>query len=239
MTGRAPDGRRGELASAVSRTQERLARACAAAGRAPAEVTLIAVSKTWPASDAATVADLGVVDLGESRDQEAGPKAAALRGPQPWVRWHFLGRLQRNKARSVASYATVVHSLDRAALVAPLQRGAEEAGRPPPGVLVQVSLDGDLDRGGALQGDVLAVADAAAAAGLPVLGVMAVAPLGADPAAAFGCLHVVSQGLRAEHPGATWISAGMSRDLEPAVAAGTTHVRVGTAIFGSRPPPTG
>lgn len=222
--------------------ERRLADACAAAGRARAEVTLIAVSKTWPASDVALVADLGQRDVGESRHQEAAPKAEELSlrpgAPYPDLVWHFLGRLQRNKAPSVAGYAHVVHSFDRLALAVPLLRGAQEVGRAAPAVLVQVSLDGDTDRGGVTPEEVPALADGAAAAGLLVRGVMAVAPLGADPRAAFDRLAAVAARLTAQHPRATWISAGMSGDLEAAIAAGATHVRVGTALFGHRPPLT-
>lgn len=196
------------------------------------EVVLIAVSKTWPFSDVVALKALGVTDFGENRDADARAKAAEVDG----VRWHFVGAVQTNKARSVAAYADLVHSLDRVALVEALANGARRAGRQVQ-VLVQVSLDGDLARGGARIEDVPAVAAAAAQAdGLCLAGVMAVAPLDADPAAAFRRLGQVAAAVRAEHPEATAISAGMSGDLEAAVAAGATHVRVGTALFGHRPP---
>jgi len=177
------------------------------------EVVLIAVSKTWPVSDVVALKALGVTDFGENRDADARAKAAEVDG----VRWHFVGAVQTNKARSVAAYADLVHSLDRVALVE--------------------ALAGDPARGGARMEDVPAVAAAAAQAnGLCLAGVMAVAPLDADPAAAFRRLGQVAAAVRAEHPEATAISAGMSGDLEAAVAAGATHVRVGTALFGHRPP---
>lgn len=227
--------RRDELATNLEEVERRIAAACAAAGRPRGDVLLIAVSKTWPAADVAALRDLGVTDFGENRDQEAGPKAAAV----PDVRWHFVGHLQTNKARSVASYAGVVHSLDRPALVKALNEGAERAGRVVE-VLVQVSLDGDPGRGGAVPAGVPALADAAAAVEwLRLAGVMAVAPLGADPAEAFGRLAQVAAAVRAQHPAATTISAGMSGDLEAAVAAGANALRVGTALFGRRPPLTG
>ena len=198
-------------------------------------MTLIAVTKTWPASDAALLRDLGVADLGENRDAEARLKAAKVTG----VRWHFVGSVQTNKARSVASYADVVHALDRRALVEALAAGARRAGRTVE-VLVQVSLDGDPVRGGALPQDVPELADAAAAApGLRLGGVMAVAPRDADPAEAFARLVEVAEIVRARHPGAVVVSAGMSADLEQAVSAGATHVRVGTALLGARPPASG
>lgn len=226
--------RREELAGALTAVEARLAAACAVAGRPREDVQLIAITKTRPASDVALLRDLGVEDVGENRDQEAREKAAAV----PDVRWHFVGGLQTNKARSVASYAFAVHSVDRPALVDALSAGALRADREL-AVLLQVSLDGDPSRGGALSADVPRLADAAAAApGLRLTGVMAVAPLGTDPAAAFAELAEVSARLRATHPEATAISAGMSGDLEQAIASGATHVRVGTALLGERPPPS-
>lgn len=226
-----PD-RAAELASALAALEARLAAACAAAGRRREEVVLVAVTKTHPAADVAVLRDLGVRDVGENRDQEARAKAAAV----PGLRWHFVGGLQTNKARSVATYADVVHSVDRASLVAALSAGAQRAERELD-ALIQVSLDGDTGRGGALPGDVPALADAAAQApALRLRGVMAVAPLDVDPAAAFAELAEVASRLRADHPDAAAISAGMSGDLEQAVAAGATHVRIGTALLGRRPP---
>lgn len=229
------DARRAELAANLAEVRARIAAACTAAGRPPGEVTLVGITKTWPASDAALLRDLGVTDLGENRDQEAVPKAAAV----PGVTWHFVGQLQSNKAASVASYAHVVHVVDRASLVAALSHGAVHAGRTVT-ALVQVSLDGDRHRGGALAGDVPALAEAVAAAdGLVLGGVMAVAPLGVDPVRAFAGLAEVAAALRADHPAATTISAGMSADLEAALAAGSTQVRVGTALLGHRGTPLG
>jgi len=227
--------RRDELAANLADVEARISAACAAAGRRRDEVTLVGITKTWPASDAALLRDLGVTDLGENRDQEARPKAAAVTG----VRWHFVGQLQTNKAASVASYADVVHAVDRPALVAALGKGARRAGRTVT-ALVQVSLDGDPDRGGALPADVPALADEVAATeGLVLGGVMAVAPLGADPVPAFALLAEVAAGVVAAHPAATVVSAGMSEDLEVAIASGATHVRVGTALLGHRATPLG
>ena len=221
-----------ELIANLAAVEARVAAACAAAGRARSEVTLIAVSKTWPAADVELLRDLGLRDFGENRDGEAAGKAAAV----PDVRWHFVGAVQSNKARSVAAYTAVVHSVDRPNLVRALADGAQRAGRIVD-VLVQVSLDGAPGRGGALPDAVPELADLAAAAeGLRLAGVMAVAPLGADPAAAFGRLAEVAEQVRRGHPAAQVISAGMSADLEQAVAAGANALRVGTALFGHRPP---
>lgn len=222
--------RREELAANLADVERRISAACAAAGRSRDEVTLVAITKTWPASDAALLRDLGVTDLGENRDQEAAAKAREVTG----VRWHFVGQLQTNKAASVARYADVVHAVDREHLVTALSAGAVRAERELD-ALVQVSLDGDPHRGGATPEHVPLVADLIAAAeGLRLAGVMAVAPLGVDPAAAFARLAQVAADLRAQHPQARAVSAGMSGDLEAAVAAGATLVRVGTAVLGPR-----
>jgi PLP dependent protein len=224
--------RRAELSANLAALRERVAKACSAAGRSAEEITVIAVTKTFPASDVRLLAGLGVTDVAENRDQEAAPKAAAC-ADQP-LTWHFVGQLQTNKVRSVVSYADMVHSVDRPRLVTALSREAARAGRRL-GCLVQVSLEDTPGRGGAAEADAPGLADAVAAApGLDLGGVMAVAPLGADPAPAFDRLARVAAVVRAAHPAATIISAGMSADLEQAIARGATHVRVGTALLGGR-----
>ncbi len=229
------DARRDELAAGLAEVRARIAAACQDAGRKVSEITLIAVTKTRPASDVVLLSELGVTDVGENRDQEAAPKAAAVASMGvSGLRWHFVGQLQTNKVPSVVRYADVVHSVDRVRLVRALGRNARDAGRPVT-CLVQVSLDGDLSRGGAQPGEVAALADAVAGEGGLVLGgVMAVAPLGAAPDAAFGRLAEIAALVRAAHPDATMISAGMSGDLEQAIAFGATHLRVGTALLGVR-----
>ena len=235
MTGRTdPDARVRELAANLAEVRARIATAATAARRAPEDVTLVVVTKTWPASDVALLAALGVTDVGENRDQEARPKYEAL--PGLGLRWHFVGQLQRNKARSVASYADVVQSVDRAELVGALDRAAGELGRRID-VLVQIDLADPPQphRGGVVPADLAQLADVVAGCeALRLGGVMAVAPLGADPGAAFAVLRAASLALRVDHPAATMVSAGMSGDLEAAVAAGATHVRVGTAVLGGR-----
>ncbi|MBK5308046.1 MAG: YggS family pyridoxal phosphate-dependent enzyme [Frankiaceae bacterium] len=224
--------RRAELAANLAALESRVGAACRAAGRDRSEVGVVAVSKTWPASDVVLLRDLGLRDFGENRDADAAQKAAAV----PDVRWHFVGSVQTNKARSVASYAHVVHSLDRPSLVTALSAGAVRAGRLVD-VLVQVSLDGAPGRGGADPDDVPELAGLAAAAdGLRLAGVMAVAPLGAAARPAFDRLAAVAEALRSRHPEARIVSAGMTGDLEDAVAAGANLLRVGTALFGTRPP---
>jgi uncharacterized pyridoxal phosphate-containing UPF0001 family protein len=254
--------RSSELADRLAAVRARIAAACAAAGRDEGEVTLIAVTKTYPASDVLALASLGVTDFGENRDQEAAPKAAevaaafaaaGLAAPPVTdatgaaagkaVTWHFIGQLQSNKAHSVAGYADVVHSVDRVRLVRHL--GAAACGTPGRNscgtalrCLVQVSLDADPSRGGVPADGVRALAEAIEAEpGLALGGLMAVAPLDMDPAAAFAPLRHLSAVVRSVSPSATIISAGMSGDLEPAVAGGATHLRIGTALLGNRRPP--
>jgi pyridoxal phosphate enzyme (YggS family) len=225
-----PD-RRAELAANLEQVRGRIVRACSAAGRDPESVTLVAVTKTYPASDVELLASLGVTDVGENRDQEAAPKAAAVRAP---VRWHFVGQLQRNKARSVVTYADVVESVDSVRLVSALSKAATGRSRPLD-VLVQVSLDGDPSRGGVAGPDIWRVADAAAsAAGLRLAGLMTVAPMDWEPSRAFSALFVLAGRLVAAHPSAVVVSAGMSGDMEEAVKHGATHVRIGTSLLGMR-----
>ncbi|SFP36181.1 hypothetical protein SAMN05660464_2928 [Geodermatophilus dictyosporus] len=217
--------------------RERIAVAARAAGRDPASVGLLAVSKTWPADDVRALAALGQTAFGENRAQELAAKAAELADLS--LEWHFVGQLQRNKAAAVARTGAVVHSLDRSSLARALSRAGEERGRPVD-VFVQVDLGGAAgelaERGGAAPADVPALADEVAdLPGLRLRGLMAVAPRGEEPGPAFARLAALAGRLRADHPGATEVSAGMSGDLEEAVAAGATLVRVGTALFGSRP----
>lgn len=199
-------------------------------------MTVIAVTKYFPASDAALLADLGVCDLGENRDQEAAAKAAQVAELTDLpVRWHFVGQLQKNKARSVARYASAVHSVDRPELVSALDRAVGRLDRSPLDVLIQLSLDDDPNRGGVAAADFAALCDqAAGAAHLNLVGVMAVAPMDADPDRAFERVAEFAATLRADHPAATSVSAGMSGDLEAAVRHGATHLRIGTALLGRR-----
>lgn len=234
--------RKAELATSLAEVEERIAAACKAAGRGRDEVRMLAVTKTFPALDAALLADLGVLDLAENRDQDAGAKAeevAELR-PDSGIRWHMVGSLQRNKARSVVRWADEVQSVDSERLVdalAKATRSALDSGQrdQPLDVLIQVSLDDDPKRGGCRVNELgrltehLTRADA-----LRLRGVMAVAPLGMDPAEAFENLARASERLREDHPNAREVSAGMSNDLEEAIAHGSTCVRVGTALLGGR-----
>ncbi len=222
-----------QLAANLQAVTERIERACEAAGRPPA--TLIVVTKYFPADDVRRLADLGVTDVGENRDQEAGAKHAQC--ADLGLRWHFIGQLQTNKAKSVVRYADLVHTVDRPNLVSALDRAARREQKVLP-VLIQVNLDQPVrpERGGAAPADIdalrVAVQDAP---GLRLRGVMGVAPLGEDPDPAFARLARVAHEIRATTPDAEVLSAGMSSDLEAAVSHGATHLRIGTAVMGSRP----
>lgn len=237
-----------ELAERLAALRARIGAACAAAGRDEAEITLIAVTKTYPASDVLALAGLGLADFGENRDQEAAPKAAEVarlrsRWQRASVRWHFIGQLQTNKARHVAGYADFVHSVDRVRLVHALGAAARAAGRDLT-CLVQVSLDpagpggdtgADPGRGGVPPAMVAGVAGAIEAEqGLTLGGLMAVAPRFTDPRTAFAPLRRLSDVIRSVNPSAAVISAGMSGDLEAAIGGGATHLRIGTALLGDR-----
>jgi len=229
------DARRGEIAARLAGGRPPNAGCGEGAGRKGSGITMIAITKTQPASDVRLLSELGVTDVGENRDQEAAAKAAACaRLGVSGLTWHFVGQLQTNKCSSVVRYTDVVHSVDRIRLVRALGTAARGAGRTIT-CLVQVSLDGDPARGGAPASQVDDLADAVANEGSLVLGgVMAVAPLNGPADAAFGKLGQIAAGIRAAHPNATMISAGMSADLEQAIAAGATHLRVGTALLGAR-----
>lgn len=245
------DPRTREIADGLLAVRGRIAEAVAASGRAEAP-ELIVVTKTFPAEDVVRLHDLGVREVGENKHQEAVAKAAAVeqelarragRDPQEAaadgesMRWHFVGQLQSNKARAAAGYAAAVHSADRGSLLKALARAAADR-REPLDCLVQVDLRREIpadSRGGAAPEAIAGLADRIAASdGLRLAGLMAVAPLDEDPSEAFARLAELSGRLREDHPEARMISAGMSGDLEAAVSAGATHLRVGRDVLGKR-----
>lgn len=233
-------GRREELAGRLAAVRARIAEAATRAGRQPDDVTLVVVTKTWPAADARLLAELGVRDVGENKHPEAEHKAAEL-ADLP-LRWHFIGQIQSNKAARIARYADVVHSVDSTRLAQRLNAGAHNAERTVD-CLVQVNLDppgGNASRGGVPADDPDLLAQVAAAVdgaeALRLRGVMGIAPLGGDADTAYARLAAAATALRAEYPQADLLSAGMTGDFEVAIAHGATHVRVGSAILGERPP---
>ena len=226
-----------DLRRGLTQVRHRIETACAQVDRDPDGVTLVVVTKTHPASDVVALLDLGVCDIGENRDQEAADKVAQVRGSGHQVRVHFVGQVQSNKAVSVASYAQVVHSVDRLSLVRALDRATRRSARDL-SVFVQVALHDEAltARGGTGIGEAQLLAQAVHdSAYLHLIGVMAVAPLGGDPLVSFRRLAAVRDDLQERWPDAVMMSAGMSGDLEAAVTAGATHLRVGSAILGSRP----
>ncbi|WP_110238671.1 YggS family pyridoxal phosphate-dependent enzyme [Nocardioides gilvus] len=224
-----------DLAAGLATVRGRISGACREVGRDPDSVSLVVVTKFFPASDVRLLAELGVTDVGENRHQEAETKARDC--ADLGLRWHFIGGLQSNKAAAVAAYADVVESVDRPKVVTGLERGAAARDQVID-VLVQVSLDppGAEHRAGVDPEQLDALARTVSGAShLNLAGLMAVAPLGEDPDRAFARLAEVRQRFLASHPAAVTLSAGMSGDLQAAIAHGATHVRVGSAILGPRP----
>ncbi len=218
-----------EIAERHARIEAAIAEACRAAHRPRSDVTLIVVTKFHPASLIRDLAALGVRDVGENRHQDAAPKAAQL-SDLP-LTWHFVGQLQSNKARAVAEYARVIHSVDRDSLVTALARVER-----PLDVFLEVNLTDDPGRGGVEPAELLALADRVLEhPSLTLRGVMAVAPVGDEPRSVFARVRELSERLRTVAPHAIDISAGMSGDFAEAIAEGATHLRIGAAITGKRP----
>jgi PLP dependent protein len=242
--------RRAELAGALARVRARLTAAVAAAGRDAADVELLPVTKFFPASDVVLLRELGCSVFGESREQEAARKVADVAAVLPdslsgnAIRWHMIGRIQRNKARAVAAWAAAAHSVDSAALVAALGRGSVDSRErglrsEPLKIYIQVSLDGDAARGGVWVENPDEVDQLCAAAdsadGLAFVGLMAIPPVGTDADAQFARLQDEFLRVQTHYRQSLGLSAGMSGDLETAVKYGSTCVRVGTALMGPRP----
>ncbi len=224
------------LAQRLGDLDARIADAARSSGRDPAALTRIVVTKFHPASLVAELHALGVRDVGENRQQELTTK----RGELPELAdltWHFIGQAQTKKARAIRAAAAVVHSVDRDRLADALHAAGPDA--PTLEVLLQVNLTDDPGRGGVDPTGVEALAEhvATACPSLRVRGVMAVAPLDEPPAPAFVRLAAASAAVRSVVPDADWISAGMSADFVEAIAAGATHLRIGSAITGPRAVP--
>jgi len=229
-----------ELSGRLNAVTRGISAACLDVGRSDSDITLIVVTKFHPASLVRDLAELGVRDVGENRNQEAAAKALELRELN--LTWHFIGQLQSNKARAALEYTDVIHSIDRPSLVSALDRAwndrAEDAGdQTPIRGFIQLNLTTDPVRGGVALADLVPFAeDMAARPAFDVQGIMAVAPVDEDPNAAFERVALASQRLQTVIPGARFISAGMSHDYPQAIAHGATHLRIGSAITGNRPP---
>ena len=224
-----------EIQSNLEIIQTRIKNACSAAGRDISEITLIAVTKTYPASDVDLLKQLGIENVGENRDQEASSKKSEVKND---FKWHFIGRLQSNKAKSVVNYADLIHSVDRWSLAKEIQKSAQGINKVQP-VLIQVDLDQsgpDPTRGGIWPAELSELAAAISQAShLELKGLMSVAPLGEKPELAFARLKDIRASFLKEHPQAQILSAGMSEDLEAAILHGATHLRIGSALLGERP----
>jgi pyridoxal phosphate enzyme (YggS family) len=218
-----------EIASNLNGVIEQIKAAAQSSARAYEEITLIAVTKTFPVSDVHILASLDVHHYGENRDSEAAPKAVAVPGT-----WHFQGQIQSNKLKSIASWANVIHSLDEIRHIQTLDKFATHR----IGVFLQVSLDGAQGRGGAAPTDLSALADSVVqSTHLDLMGLMAVAPLDVPVDQAFEKLATIHASFKSAYPQAIYLSAGMSNDFESAISHGATHIRVGSSILGSRPTP--
>ena len=219
--------RKDEIAQSLQEVKERIQSAAASVNRNPNEISLIVVTKTFPISDIEILRDLGEVNFGENRDQEAGPKAQAIPAT-----WHFQGQIQSNKIKSICEWADVIHSISSAKEILKFAQSPRRHQ-----VFLQVSLDGQEGRGGASPADLTQLADLVNQSNnLELLGLMAVAPLGVEPDKAFADLAHINQGFVGQFPNSKYLSAGMSGDFETAIKYGATHIRVGSSILGSRSP---
>lgn len=232
MTSEASGAHHPELAARLSTIDAKIVDAARQAGRDPGEITRIVVTKFHPASLVRDLAALGVRDVGENRQQEFTAKQEELADLE--LRWHFIGQAQTKKAAAIRRSADVVHSVDRERLAEALHRAAVDDDTLD--VLMQINLTEDADRGGVAPVEATRLAEhVLSLPSLRLRGVMAVAPLDEDPASAFARLRGVADAVRTLEPAATWISAGMTGDFVEAIAAGATHLRIGSAITGPRP----
>ena len=219
--------RKVELAANLQAVKDRITRAADLADRDPAEIQLIVVTKTFPITDIEILSGFGERNFGENRDQEAAPKALEISAT-----WHFQGQIQSNKIKSISQWADVIHSISTAKEILKFAQSPRSHQ-----VFLQVSLDGELERGGANPSDLADLAELVNQCNnLELMGLMAVGPLGVEPEIAFANLAQIHQGFVNDFPSAKYLSAGMSGDFEAAILHGATHIRVGSSILGSRSP---
>lgn len=219
--------RKDEITRNLQEVKERIDSAAQSVDRDPAEIELIVVTKTFPISDLDILRELGEVNFGENRDQEAAPKAQTVA-----AKWHFQGQIQSNKIKSICGWADVIHSISSEREILKFAQSPRRHQ-----VFLQVSLDGELGRGGASPAVLVQLADLVnESSNLELLGLMAVAPLGEEPEKAFADLAQINQGFQSQFPNSKYLSAGMSGDFEAAIKFGATHIRIGSSILGSRSP---
>jgi pyridoxal phosphate enzyme (YggS family) len=224
--------RQTELSRSLADVRARILDAAAKASRRSGEVTLVAVTKTYPISDVEILHQLGVTDFGENRSAEGLEKSANVS-----AHWHFQGQIQSNKIAAISSWAHTVHSLDDLSHVAKFDRAVGEIPGKRLNIFIQISLDGDTSRAGVRGDDLLALGQAISSTkNLDLIGLMVVPPVQAEPVKAFSEVAELAQHFRQEFPSAQSLSAGMSGDYEIAIAHGATHIRVGSQILGPRAP---
>ncbi len=222
--------RMAQLSHSLADVHSRIIEATRKVSRSAEEVTLIAVTKTYPVSDVEILYRLGVTNFGENRNAEGAEKSALVKG-----HWHFQGQIQSNKIAAISSWAQTVHSLDDLSHVAKFDRAVGEISGKRLNVFVQVSLDGDTSRAGVCGDELLALGHAVVASQhLDLVGLMVVPPVLAEPAKAFAEVAEIASRFRQEFPMAQSLSAGMSGDYEIAIAHGATHIRVGSQMLGTR-----
>ena len=224
--------RKDQILSNLESVKEKISAAAQEAGRAPSEITLIAVTKTFPVSDLEILHELGVRNFGENRDQEAAPKVGVLPAD---ITWHFQGGIQSNKLKSISNWASVIHSVDKfkyAQMISQFSVGKTKE------IFIQVSLDTlPQSREGVDPADLMQLAEQIMSLpNLEVNGLMAVAPLDQPTEQAFVRLQQIQQKFIQLYPAASSLSSGMSGDYELAISLGATHVRIGSSILGNRSP---
>jgi pyridoxal phosphate enzyme (YggS family) len=222
--------RKAELSESLADVRARILDATAKASRRLEEVTLIAVTKTYPANDVEILHELGVSNFGENRNAEGQEKSALVS-----AHWHYQGQIQSNKIAAISSWAQTVHSLDDLSHVAKFDRAVGEIPDKRLNIFIQISLDGDSTRAGVRGDELIAMGQAISSAkNLDLIGLMVVPPVQAEPEKAFSEVAELAQRFRQEFPKAQSLSAGMSGDFEIAIAHGATHIRVGSQILGPR-----
>jgi pyridoxal phosphate enzyme (YggS family) len=222
--------RKAELSRSLADVQGRILEATSRVSRKSEEVTLIAVTKTYPVSDVEILHQLGVRDFGENRSAEGLEKSALVS-----AHWHFQGQIQSNKIAAISSWAQTVHSLDDLSHVAKFDRAVGEIPDKRLNIFIQISLDGDTSRAGVRGDDLLSLGQAITSTkNLDLVGLMVVPPVQAEPGKAFSEVAELAQHFRQDFPMAQSLSAGMSGDFEIAIAHGATHIRVGSQILGPR-----
>lgn len=222
-----------EPAALLADIRNRIAAAARLAKRDPADVTLVAVSKTHPAERIVPLITAGQRVFGENRVQEAAEKWPALREVHPDIALHLVGQLQSNKAEEAVRLFDCIHSLDRTSLATALARAFDKAGRQVP-AFVQVNIGAEDQKGGCAIADLPVLLDEARAAGIPLAGLMCVPPAGIEPAPFFALLDRIADDHGISFDFGAGLSMGMSDDFETAITLGATHVRVGSALFGAR-----